>query len=96
MNPIDEQLNRLFRAARKTEAETAPVPFGLETRALSAWRESARLEAGLWDMGLLARGLIVAIVITGASLWPVLHKTNDPFSDYVQASDTTLASDETP
>ena len=97
MNPIDDQLNRLFRAARKVDAMDAPVPFGLETRALAAWRASGRLEAGIWDMGLLARGLVVAILIMGASMWPVLHKTaTDPFSEYVQASDTTLASDETP
>jgi hypothetical protein len=96
MNPIDDQINRLFRAAREPDAMDVAVPFGLETRALAAWRESGRIEAGLWDMSLLARGLVVAILIMGASLWPVLHKTTDPFSDYVQASDTTLASDETP
>jgi len=96
MNPIDDQLNRLFRAARKPEAGDFPVPFGLETRALAAWRGAGRREAGLFDMGVLARGLVVAIVIMGASLWPVLHQTTDPFSAYLQDSDTTLASDETP
>jgi hypothetical protein len=98
MNPIDDQLNRLFHAARKTEVAGAPMPFGLETRALAAWRESGRFEAGFWDTGVLARGLVVAIVIMGASMWPVLHKTTttDPLSEYVQASDTSLASDETP
>ena len=97
MNPIDDQLNRLFRAARKTEVAETPVPFGLETRALTAWRES-RQAGGLWDMGVLARGLVVAIVIMGASMWPALHKTatTDPLSEYLQASDTTLASYETP
>ncbi len=97
MNPVDNQLNRLFRAARKPDAPDIAAPFGLETRALAAWREAGRLEAGLWDMGLLSRGLVVAILIMGASLWPVLHKTTtDPLSDYAQASDTSLASDETP
>ena len=97
MNPIDDQLNRLFRAARKTEAAEAPVPFGLETRALAAWHES-RLESRFWDIRVLTRGLVVAIVIMGASIWPVFHKTTttDPLSEYLQASDTTLASDETP
>jgi hypothetical protein len=97
MNPIDDQLNRLFRAARKSSPGEFPVPFGLETRALAAWREGRRLEAGIFDMGILARGLVVAIVIMGASLWPVLHKTTtDPLSEYIQTSDTSLASDETP
>jgi len=97
MNPIDDQLNRLFHAARKTDAAEAPVPYGLETRALAAWRES-RQTSGLWDMAILARGLVVAIVIMGASMWPALHKTatTDPLSEYLQASDTTLASYETP
>jgi hypothetical protein len=98
MNPIDEQLNRLFRAARKTEAAETPMPFGLETRALAAWRDSRRFEVGFWDMGILARGLAVALVIMGASMWPILNKTTttDPLTEYVQVSDTTLASDETP
>jgi len=98
MNPIDDQLNRLFRAARPPGVAESPAPFGLETRALAAWRES-RLENGFWDMSILSRGLVVAIVIMGASMWPVLHKTattTDPLSEYLQASDTTLASDETP
>jgi hypothetical protein len=96
MNPIDDQLNRLFRAARKPGAGEFVAPFGLETRAMAAWR-AGRLETGSWDMGVLARGLVVAILIMGASMWPVLHKTTtDPLSEYLQASDTTLASDETP
>jgi hypothetical protein len=99
MNPIDDQLNRLFRAARKTESVETPMPFGLETRALAAWRGSGRLDVGFWDMSVLVRGLVVAIVIMGASMWPALNKTTtttDPLSEYVQVSDTTLASDETP
>ena len=97
MNPIDDQLDRLFRAARPPQAQGAPVPFGLETRALASWRESRQIQPGFWDSGVLARGLAVALLIMGASLWPVLHKTTtDPLSEYVQASDTTLASDETP
>jgi len=97
MNPIDDQLNRLFLAARKGDSPDLAPPFGLETRALAAWREAGRSEAGILDMGILARGLIVAILIMGASMWPVLHKTTtDPLSEYMQTSDTTLASDETP
>ena len=96
MNPIDDQLNRLFRAARQPEAVDDVVPFGLETRALAAWRDASRRGAGIMDMGILARGLVVAVAIMGASLWPVLHQTTDPLSEYLQASDTTLASDETP
>jgi hypothetical protein len=100
MNPIDDQLNRLFRAARKTDATEFSPSFGLETRALAVWRESRQNagSAGIFDMGILARGLVVAILIMGASLLPALQKTTtDPFSDYVQASDnsTTLASDDT-
>lgn len=97
MNPIDDQLNRLFRSAGKVERVEAVPAFGLETRVLAAWRGSARAaDAGIWDMALLRRGLLVALLIMGASFWPVLHSSSDPVSDYLQASDTTLAADVTP
>ena len=96
MNPIDDQLNRLFRGAKTTESVEVPPAFGLETRVMAAWRESRLSQLGMWDMGLLIRGLVVAILIMGVSFWPVLHKTTDPFSEYLQTSDTVLASDESP
>jgi len=98
MNPIDDQLQRLFRAATPQRQEECAVtpPYGLETRALAAWRTGRASNPGLWDMTLLVRGLLLAIVIMGASFWPVLNTTTDPFSDDLQASDAVLPADATP
>jgi hypothetical protein len=100
MNPIDDQLNRLFRAARQgaTSLGTEPA-FGLETRVLAAWRTAQTREPGLWDMGLLVRGLIVAGVIMAISLVPALktsESTTSPFADYLQLADASVSSDEAP
>ena len=100
MNPIDNQLDRLFRSA--AQGQPSPVseaPFGLETRALAAWRAGRSTETGFWDMALLMRGLIVAGLITAVSFLPALNSTestSDPFADYLQLTDSTVASDEAP
>ncbi len=99
MNPIDDQLNRLFRAARQVERPVAAPPYGWDTRIMATWRAQRPVETGLWDMALLVRGLVVAIVIMGISFWPILntHTTpTDPYADYLQLADSTLSSDVTP
>jgi hypothetical protein len=104
MNPIDNQMNRLFRAAAQgitAKAQTEQVslaPFGLETRALAAWRTSRLVEASFWDMTILVRGLIVASVIMAVSFLPVLNSTDttpaNPFAEYLQLTDSTVPSDD--
>jgi hypothetical protein len=111
MNPIDDQLNRLFRSAAKgtpAEGNMAPVPapaYGLETRALAAWRAGQSAETGFWDMALLTRGLIVASLIMAASFLPVLNSsstststesTTNPFAEFLQLTDSTVPSDDAP
>ena len=96
MNPIDDQLNRLFQAAKKADTAILTPPYGWDTRMMAAWRAARPADSGLWDMALLVRGLVVAIILMGISFWPVLNKTTDPYSDYLQLADSTLASDETP
>jgi hypothetical protein len=96
MNPIDEQLNRLFRAAMHSGGRSAATPpYGLETRVLAAWHE-ARAHHPSWDMGLLVRGLILAVVIMGASLWPVMSANTNPLADCVQLADSTIQLDNNP
>jgi hypothetical protein len=104
MNPIDDQLSRLFRAAAKVAPSGDAVPpFGMETRVLAAWRSRAA-DAGIWDMGLLVRGLVVASVIMAVSFLPALNSTgtiastsvSDPFADFLQATDSTVSSDDAP
>jgi hypothetical protein len=106
MNPIDDQLNRLFRAAAQVRSsEVAPVPYGLETRSLAAWRASRTVDAGAWDLPLLVRGLVVACVIMAVSFVPALSSTStstttasstNPFADFLQLTDSTVPSDEAP
>ena len=102
MNPIDDQLNRLFQAAGKSvPVEVCAPAFGLETRAMAAWREVHKGGGGLWDMSLLVRGLIVAGLIMAASVYPALLGTDtnsNPFAEYLQLTDntTTVASDDAP
>jgi hypothetical protein len=100
MNPIDDQLNRLFRAARQTEAGPAATPpYGLETRVLAAWHGAAE-PFPLWDIGVLVRGLVLATVIMGVSLWSALSSsstaTTTSTSDYLQLADTTVDLDNSP
>lgn len=99
MNPVDEQLNRLFRAAAQAKNDPIDVlPYGLETRVIAAWRTATPF--GFWDAGLLVRGLIMATLIMGVSLWPTFHNTTttNPFADSLQLvnSDTTAPFDSTP
>ena len=96
MNRIDDQLSRLFQAAKQADTAVPAPPYGWDTRMMAAWRAVRPADAGLWDMALLVRGLIVAIILMGISFWPVLNKTTDPSSDYLQLADSTLSSDETP
>ena len=95
---MNDPLMRLFRAARKPVTEPAPIPYGLETRVLAAWRTSKRAESWFWDTGLLGRGLAAAIAIMAVSCWPLLTQSSssDPFSDYVQQADTSLTTDVAP
>jgi hypothetical protein len=100
MNPIDDQLQRLFRAARHTaEAPDFAVPFGLETRVLAAWR-AGRTAGGFWNEGQLVRGMVLAVVLALASLLPEMTTasatTANPYTDFQQLADSTVSTDETP
>ncbi len=99
MNPIDDQLNRLFRAAQNAPAPDIAPPFGLQTRVLAAWREASAAPASFWDGALLVRGLILASVIMAACFLPALTSTSSnsgPFADALQLTDSTVSSDESP
>ena len=108
MNPIDDQLDRLFRAARQVRPEPVCAPaYGLETRALAAWRAASLVETGFWDMALLVRGLVLASVIMAVSFLPALRSidssdssdttsTTNPFAEYLQLTDSTIPSDDAP
>ena len=101
MNPIDDQLNRLFRAAQNAPSpEVAPPPFGLETRVLAAWREGAKAPAAFWDTAVLTRGLILAGIIMAVSFLPALNSssvsTSSIVGDEVTSADTSVDADAYP
>jgi hypothetical protein len=97
MNPIDEQLNRLFRAAAKGETEPVFQPaFGLEARAMAAWRAAGAGKTSFWDMAILVRALILAGVVLVASCWPSLEGAGSPFADFLQLTDSTIPADDAP
>ena len=104
MNPTDDQLNRLFRAAAQGRPDSIfEPPYGLETRVMAAWRAAQSVEtaskAGFWDMTLLVRGLILASVIMAVSFWPALNSadsTTNPFAEFLQLTDSTVPSDDAP
>jgi hypothetical protein len=101
MNPLDDQLNRLCRAAAQGRPDpVSGPPYGLETRVLAAWRAAQSAETGFWDMTLLVRGLILASLIMAVSFWPVLTRTDgtaNPFAEFLQLTDSTnIPSDDVP
>jgi hypothetical protein len=100
MNPIDDQLNRLFRAAKQAEPEPVSAPaYGLETRVMAAWRARHSTPSSFWETSLLVRGLMLAGLIMAVSFWPALSSTqttSNPFADYLQLTDSTIPSDESP
>jgi len=100
MNPHDDQLNRLFRTAALGRAESVCAPaYGLETRAMAAWRAGQTTGTGFWDMTLLVRGLILAGFIMAISFWPVLNSadnTTNPFAEFLQLTDSTIPADDAP
>jgi hypothetical protein len=101
MNPLDDQLNRLFRAAQQAPSpELAPPPFGLETRVLAAWREARKKPVAFWDAAVLTRGLIVAGVIMSASFLSTFSSSvssgTSTVADEVQLADTGVDADAYP
>jgi len=100
MNPLDDQLSRLFRSAAQGQPDTVCAPaYGLETRVMAAWRAARSAGTGFWDMTLLVRGLIVASLIMVVSFWPALNNTDsttNPFAEYLQLTDSTVPSDDAP
>jgi hypothetical protein len=90
---LGDGLSRLFRAAAQVPSgPMPPLAFGLETRAMAAWRASLATERSFWDMPLLMRGLLAAGAIMVISLWPAWNTSVNPFSDDLQLTDSTVAS----
>jgi hypothetical protein len=97
MNPIDDQLNRLFRSAAQGQSDLASAPpYGLDARVMAEWRSAHLAGTGFWDMTVLMRGLILASLIMAVSFWPALSNTTSPFAEFLQLTDSTIPSDAAP
>ena len=99
MNPLDDQLNRLFRAAQHAPSPEVAPPFGLETRVLAAWREGAKAPVAFWDSAVLTRGLILAGIIMAVSILPALNSrsvTTPSIADEVTSADSGVDADAYP
>lgn len=67
MKPVDEQLDRLLKAAsHASKAAPGDPPFGMETRVLARWRASLRTDSGdflvMWFRRVTICGAILAVV----------------------------------
>lgn len=78
MKPIDNQLNRLFKAAAQApKAASEPPSFALETRVMGAWKSSWRGESGDVFVAWFRRAAVGACVLAMASLaWNFHNFTN--------------------
>ncbi len=94
MNALDDQLDRLLRAAARAIGEggsISEVPFGLETRVIAAWREAGT--AAFWTTGLLVRGLAFSSLIMLLCLWPAVSQKSTPDAEVLQLADSSLPVD---
>ena len=69
MNPLDNQLSRLLRAAAQAprEASISELPFAAQAQILAAWR-SVRQESVGWLANWLRAGLAAAALVTALAL----------------------------
>lgn len=69
MNPIDEKLNRLLKAAAKAPtAGPGEAPLGMATRVLACWRAAAQPDGGDFLVVWFRRAALCACMLTVAGL----------------------------
>ena len=69
MNPTEDQLNRLLKAASQApKAETRAAMFALETRVIAGWRASSQAESGEMLVALCRRAAVFACCLALVSL----------------------------
>lgn len=92
MKPVDEQLDRLLKAAAQAPiAATSDAPFGLENRVLAHWRASLRTEGGEFLVMWFRRISICAGILAVASLaWGYYGLNNRSSAELVADSAMTM------
>ena len=83
MNTFDHQLDRLFRAARRTPGETArAISVVLEERTMAFWADSLSADNRfLWMLPLLRRALALAYALALAAVVFHCHEPVQPAAD---------------
>jgi hypothetical protein len=78
MKPVDEQLNRLMKAAARTaKPVSSSAAFGLEGRVLANWRETLRNEGGDFLVVWFRRATVFAGILAVASVAWNYHNVSD-------------------
>ena len=92
MNPIDQKLNRLLRAAAQAPPRPLPseVPFATETRVLTQWRAGRSEGDGLGAVRLFRRGFAVACALAVVIGLVSLTQRPDPETDFWTLSNATV------
>lgn len=87
MNPIDDQLDRLFKAAAQTrKAGLEAAPFVIETRVIAGWRAGLAAEGRDLLLAWFRRATVCACVLMLLSLaWNYRQATTGPSDDLAQA-----------
>jgi hypothetical protein len=88
MRPADEQLEKLFRAARTDETDPA-MPFGFDTRVV-ALSKTKTLNGGV---RLLQRVGAIAMIVTlsaVAGAWWQISSSTSPISNAYTIADTAI------
>lgn len=91
MNPIDDQLNRLFTAAaraRKPGLEAAPLVF--ETRAFAGWLPGRAAEGRDFLLAWFRRATVCACLLMLLSLAWNYHQTTTGPSDELSQADSAM------
>lgn len=100
MGDLDNQLDRLLRAARAGDDAGVPsdVPFGFETRVLALWKSQRAVQDGdvgeflRWLRGIGA-GALAVIALAGAGAWWQFQQNNElaqPMTNAYAIADTAI------
>jgi hypothetical protein len=91
MNPVDEQLNRLMKAAKRSAADAREKPWSAQrARFLAGWRDRARGETGDFWVAWFRLAAIGACVLALASLAWNRHELTFGVGDELSLADAAV------
>ncbi len=91
MNPAEDQLDRLLKAAAQApKVETRAAMFALESRVIGALRASSRADSGEMIVALCRRAAVFACCLALVSLAWNYRELKAHSGDELAASETTM------